>query len=217
MTLLSATEDSKKEDTTNELINEDVLKWGGFITGGLALAGILAMAGMGWMKEQDQEKKRAELLKQQQMRQQLALEMQQRQRQQEQQDQQSWPNTIPRNTIQQRPPSPVMELPSDIPDDTDDHFVGNSNSPTTAYNTNEQQRFVVSDDIVNTHRYPVIDPHAPTQQIGNKISRVMNLDDYPNQRQQSQYQQQNSSPPPPIRTNNNSVGDDEDISDIFNS
>jgi type II secretory pathway pseudopilin PulG len=215
---LSATEDTKKEDTTNnnEIIDKDTLIYVGAGAGLLGLVGVIAMAGMGWMKEQDQEKKRAELLKQQQMRQQVALEMRQRQMQQQQQQQdQGWPSTIPRNTIQQRPPSPVMELPSDVPEDTDGYFVGSS-SPTTAYNTNEQQRFVVSDDIVNTHRYPVIDPHAPTQQIGNKISRVMSLDDYPNQRQQSQYQQQqqNSSPPPPIRTNN-SVGDDEDISDIF--
>lgn len=202
---MSATEDTKKEDV-NELLSDDNIKWGGLIAGGLALVGVVAMAGMGWMKEQDQEKKRADLLKQQQMRQQVAMEMRQRQLQ-EQQQEQGWPNTIPRNTIQQRPPSPVMELPSDVPEDTDDHFIGNG---PTAYNTNDQQRFVVSDDIVNTHRYPVIDPHAPTQQIGNKISRVMSIDDYPNQRQQ----QQNSPPPQPIRTNNN-VGDDEDISDIF--
>jgi len=191
---LSAAED-KKEDT-NEFIDKDTLLWGTAVTAGAAFLLGVGSIFMGWMKDQDQEKKRIELQKQQQIRQQVALELQQRNRQQQDQ---GWPNPIPRNTIPQK--TPVMELPSDTIEDDTGHFI----SP-TAYNTNEQ-KFVVSDDIVNTHRYPTIDPNAPTQQIGNKISRVMSLDDTnPPQR---------SPPPPPIRTN--MVGDDEDISDLFNS
>jgi hypothetical protein len=86
--------------------------------------------------------------------------------------------------------------------------VGYRNPPhPTAYNTNEQ-KFLVSDDIPlnNYQNYPVINPNAPPQQIGSKISRVMSMDGANVPVQQQQPQQ--------IRS---SSGDDaEDFSDLFN-
>lgn len=199
---MSSTEDTSKKEQPEEFIDKDTLIYLGLGAGGLALAGVLAMAGMGWMKEQDQEKKRQALQKQQ-------LEVAQRalqQRRQPPQQQEGWPNPIPRNTIPQSSGG-VMELPSEDEsrEQQEDQFIGyRQPPPPTAYNTNEQ-KFLVSDDPMANMNYPVINPNASPQQIGSKISRVMSMDGQyqPNSQQQQQPQQ--------IRQQ----GDDEDFSDLF--
>ncbi len=201
---MSATEDTKKDSSEDkEIIDKDTLIYLGLGAGGLALAGVLAMAGMGWMKEQDQEKKRQALQKQQ-------LEVAQRALQQRRQPQQQegWPNPIPRNTIPQSSGG-VMELPSEDEsrEQQEDQFVGYRQPPPTAYNTNEQ-KFLVSDDPMANMNYPVINPNASPQQIGSKISRVMSMDGQyqPNSQQQQQ---------PPNMQQIRQQGDDEDFSDLF--
>jgi hypothetical protein len=197
---LSAAEDSKKtSEDTNEFIDKDTLIYAGVGLGGLALASVLAMVGMNWMKDEDEKKRKLALQKQQ-------LDMAQRALQQRQNRQRppeaGWPNPIPNNTV-----SPIMELPSEE-EREEEQFVGYRNPPPpTAYNTNEQ-KFLVSDDIPlnNYQNYPVINPNASPQQIGSKISRVMSMDGANVPVQQSQPQQ--------IRS---SSGDDaEDFSDLFN-
>lgn len=186
---MSATEDKKEEE--KELIDKDTLIYLGAGAGVLGLVGVLAMAGMGWMKEQDQEKRKLALQKQQ-------LEAAQRALQQRQRPPESgWPNPIPRNTIPQNPA--VMELPSENRDD--DEFIGQRPS---AYAGNEQ-KFLVTDDPVQQINppYPTINPNASPQQIGNKISRVMSLDN------------NNNPAPPPLIRNAPQNGDDEDFSDLF--
>lgn len=201
MFILSATEDNSKKTTEeNDVIDKDTLIYIGAGAGLLGLVGVLAMAGMGWMKEQDQEKKRIAMQKQQLDMAQRALQQRQRQRPPEA----GWPNPIPNNTV-----SPIMELPSEEREE-EDQFVGYRNPPPpTAYNTNEQ-KFLVSDDIPlnNYQNYPVINPNASPQQIGSKISRVMSMDgaNVPVQPQQQ-----------PQQIRSTSSGDDaEDFSDLFN-
>jgi hypothetical protein len=198
--LSAASEDNSKKTTEeNDVIDKDTLIYIGAGAGLLGLVGVLAMAGMGWMKEQDQEKKRIAIQKQQLDMAQRALQQRQRQKPPEA----GWPNPIPNNTV-----SPIMELPSEEREE-EDQFVGYRNPPPpTAYNTNEQ-KFLVSDDIPlnNYQNYPVINPNASPQQIGSKISRVMSMDGANVPVQQSQPQQIRSS----------SSGDDaEDFSDLFN-
>jgi hypothetical protein len=195
--LSAASEDnSKKED--NEFIDKDTLIYAGVGLGGLALASVLAMVGMNWMKDEDEKKRKLALQKQQLDMAQRALQNRQRQRPPEA----GWPNPIPNNTV-----SPIMELPSEEREE-EEQFVGYRNPPPpTAYNTNEQ-KFLVSDDIPlnNYQNYPVINPNASPQQIGSKISRVMSMDGVNVSVQQSQQQ--------PVRS---SSGDDaEDFSDLFN-
>lgn len=205
----------KEEDNNKDIIDKDTLIYLGVGAGGLALAGVLAMVGMNWMKEQDQQKKK--MVMQQQMldrhKQEVLMRQQMRQRQQQQDQEGGWPNTIPRNTIPQQQ-SPIMELPSEGEEQQEDQFVGyrHQQPPPTAYNTNEQ-KFLISDDPMDNYggrsNYPVIDPSSSPQQIGNKISRVMSLDgnNIPQQQQQPQYQ---------IRTPSSGSSDDnEDFSDLF--
>jgi hypothetical protein len=196
---LSAAEDnSKKED--NEFIDKDTLIYAGVGLGGLALASVLAMVGMNWMKDEDEKKRKLALQKQQlDMAQRALRDRQNRQRPPEA----GWPNPIPNNTV-----SPIMELPSEEREE-EDQFVGYRNPPPpTAYNTNEQ-KFLVSDDIPlnNYQNYPVINPNASPQQIGSKISRVMSMDgaNVPVQPQQ-----------PPQQVRQSSGDDAEDFSDLFN-
>lgn len=188
---MSSTEDTKKED---EFIDKDTLIYLGAGAGGLALIGVLAMVGMNWMKEQDQEKKKIALQKQQLDIAQRALQNRQRQRPPEA----GWPNPIPNNTV-----SPIMELPSE--EKEEDQFVGYRQPPATAYAAGNEQKFLVSEDPIQQHNYPVINPNASPQQIGSKISRVMNFDgsNVPPQIQQPVQQPRSSS-------------DDEDFSDLFN-
>lgn len=191
---MSSTEDTKKEDT-NELIDKDTLIYVGAGAGLLGLAGVLAMVGMNWMKEQDMQKKKL-AMQDQMLRQRQQQDMLRQQRQRD--NGQGWPNPIQGNTVQPSPP--IMELPSE--DREEEQFVGRQ--PITAY-AGDQQKFLVTDDVVQQHRYPVIDPNATPQQIGNKISRVMSMDgnNVPQQHQQQM--------PPAIR----SSSDDEDFSDLF--
>lgn len=190
---MSATDDSKKSEE-NEIIDKDTLTYIGAGAGILGLIGVIAMAGMGWMKEQDQEKKRIALQKQQLDMAQRALR--DRQQQNRKQPEAGWPNPIPNNTV-----SPIMELPSEDRDE-EDQFVGRRPS---SFNTNEQRFLVTDDPVQQTMNYPVIDPNASPQQIGNKISRVMSMDgaNVPVQSQQQPQQIRSSS-------------DDEDFSDLFN-
>jgi hypothetical protein len=197
---LSAAEDNSKKTEDNEFIDKDTLIYAGVGLGGLALASVLAMVGMNWMKDEDEKKRKLALQKQQlDMAQRALRDRQNRQRPPEA----GWPNPIPNNTV-----SPIMELPSEEREE-EDQFVGYRNPPPpTAYNTNEQ-KFLVSDDIPlnNYQNYPVINPNASPQQIGSKISRVMSMDGANVPVQQSQPQQIRSS----------SSGDDaEDFSDLFN-
>jgi hypothetical protein len=197
---LSAAEDNSKKEDTNEFIDKDTLIYAGVGLGGLALASVLAMVGMNWMKDEDEKKRKLALQKQQlDMAQRALRDRQNRQRPPEA----GWPNPIPNNTV-----SPIMELPSEEEREEEEQFVGYRNPPhPTAYNTNEQ-KFLVSDDIPlnNYQNYPVINPNAPPQQIGSKISRVMSMDGANVPVQQQQPQQ--------IRS---SSGDDaEDFSDLFN-
>ena len=140
---MSATEDTKKDSEDKEIIDKDTLIYLGLGAGGLALAGVLAMAGMGWMKEQDQEKKRIALQKQQLAMAQRAL--QQRQPHQRPPTEAGWPNPIPNNTV-----SPIMELPSEGARE-EEQFVGYRQP--TAYAVNDQQKFLVSDDPLQHSQY----------------------------------------------------------------
>ena len=192
---MSSSEDTnKKEAEDKDLIDKDTLIYLGAGAGVLGLVGVIAMVGMNWMKEQDQEKRRIAIQKQQ-------LDMAQRalqNRRQKPPEAGGWPNPIPNNTV-----SPIMELPSEDNREDGEQFVGQYPSA-TSYNVNEQ-KFLVSDDPLQQPNYPVINPNATPQQIGNKISRVMSLDgvNVPTQQQQQQ---------PQPRTQ----GDDEDFSDLFN-
>ena len=196
---MSASEDTnKKEAEDKDLIDKDTLIYLGAGAGVLGLVGVIAMVGMNWMKEQDQEKRRIAIQKQQ-------LDMAQRalqNRTQKPPEAGGWPNPIPNNTV-----SPIMELPSEDNREDGEQFVGQYPAATTSYNVNEQ-KFLVSDDPLQQPNYPVINPNATPQQIGNKISRVMNFDgaNVPTQVQQQPQPQQT------VR----SQGDDEDFSDLFN-
>ena len=149
------------------------------------------------MKEQDQQKRKIAM--QDQMLKQRDMMMRRQRDQDQQQQQQSWPNPIPRNTV-----SPVMELPSeDTREQQEDQFIGYRQP--SSYNTNNEQKFLVSDDPMANINYPVIDPNASPQQIGSKISRVMSLDGNNNYQQPMPQQQQH------VRQQ----GDDEDFSDLF--
>ena len=221
---MSVAEDTnrKESEDNKDIIDKDTLIYLGVGAGGLALAGVLAMVGMNWMKEQDQQKKK--MIMQQQMldrhKQEILMRQQMRQRQQQQDQEGGWPNTIPRNTVPQQ--SPVMELPSEGEEgeeDREDQFVGyrHQQPPPTAYNTNEQ-KFLISDDPMNNYgggsNYPVIDPSSSPQQIGNKISRVMSMDGN-NVPQQPQQQQPYQIRTPSSGNSSSSNDDNEDFSDLF--
>ena len=131
---MSSTEDTKKEAEDKELIDKDTLIWLGAVSGVVgALIGGGSML-MNWMKEQDQEKKRIALQKQQLAMAQRAL--QQRQPHQRPPTEAGWPNPIPNNTV-----SPIMELPSEGARE-EEQFVGYRQP--TAYAVNDQQKFLVS-------------------------------------------------------------------------
>lgn len=197
----AASEDTSKKEQPEEFIDKDTLTYLALASGigGLLIGGGLFVSN--WMKEQDQQKRKIAMQDQMLKRQQQHQDMM---RQRQQQDQQGWPNPIPRNTVPQS--AGVMELPSEEErEQQEDQFVGYRQPPPSSYNTNNEQKFLVSDDPMANMNYPVINPNASPQQIGSKISRVMSMDGQyqPNSQQQQQPQQ--------IRQQ----GDDEDFSDLF--
>lgn len=216
----ASTEDTNKEEGENkDFIDKDTLLYIAVGAGVLGLLGVGGIVATGWLKEQDQQKKK--LAAQQQMleRQKLREQEMMRMRQLQQERDEGWPDTIPRNTVPQSSAPPIMTLPSerDYQQEEEDQFIGGGYripSP-VAYNTDQQQqKFVVSDDPMRNGNYPVINPNAQPQQIGQKISRVMNLDGAgnpsPQYQQQGQLQQ---SYPQQIKSSSSS--DDEDFSDLF--